>query len=230
MPLIFNSVTRFYEQIGRRRTHVSNPTQLDSLECIFIGPQELATGFVPLDLARHPDFPGMQCSGWDIINKEALMAEARARYSGKFAAGAGLYVGVPLITTSRHLGSVSWTTSYSTSPTQVATASYTVRYTAKGVTFKYLTNRRPTAGFDGDFVSQAQPYLGTENLQQFQTSLSFATGAPHFDASLGYGGFVSSSLSWRNDLTDLPVNDLGTGWYECSEIFLTSPYITSIVV
>jgi hypothetical protein len=230
VAIIFNSVTRFYEQIGRRRTHVSQSDQLDFLECIFTGPQELATGFMPLDLARHPDFPGMQCSGWEITNKEALMAEARARYSGKFAAGAGPYVGVPLITTSRHLGEVSWTTSYSTSSTQVATASYTARFTAKGVTFKYLSNRRPDPGFNGHFVSQAEPYLGTENLQQFQTSLSFATGAPSFSAALGYGGFVSSSLSWRDDLTDLPVNDLGNGWFDCAEVFLTSPYITSSVV
>ncbi len=230
MSLIFNSVTRFYEQIGRRQTHYANPTQLDTLECIFVGDQAGTSSVCPSDLAIHPEFQGMRCNGWNVVSKEALMAEVRAQYTGKLLAGSGPYTTPPLIMTSRHLGSVSWTTSLSVTAIQVKTVSYTVRYTAKGVTFKYLSNRAPTADFRGHFASQAEPYLGTENLQQFQTSLSFATGGPAFSAASGYGGFVSSSLSWRNDLTDLPVSDLGNGWFECSEVFLTQPYITSVVI
>jgi hypothetical protein len=229
MSIRLTNIGSFVEQVGRRREHRKR-NELDTLDCVFIGLAALASSVCPIDLAQHPEFPGMNCIGWDVVDKEATLAEVHARYTGKLLAGSGPFTTQPVISTSRHLGSVSWTTSYSTSSTQVATTSYTVRYTAKGVTFKYLTNRRPAADFDGNFLSQAQPYLGYENLQQFQTSLSFATGAPHFDASLGYGGFVSSYLSWRNDLTDLPVNDLDNGWFEVSEVYMTQAYINSVVV
>jgi hypothetical protein len=230
MPLIFNSVTQFVETIGRRRTHVSNPTQLDSLECIFTGPTELATGFVPLDLARHPQFPGMQCSGWTITNREALMAEARAQYSGKFTAGAGPYTTVPVITCQRHLGEVSYTDQFSTSAQQIETLSWTVRFTARGVTFKYLQNYRPDPNSNGLFASQAQPYLGTENVNRFTTGRSFETGVPSGSASTGFGGHVSASLVFTNDLTDLQVSDLANGWFEVQETFLTQPHINTSVV
>jgi hypothetical protein len=230
MSVIFNSVTQFIEQIGRRRTHVSKPDQLDSMECIFIGPQALATGFVPLDLARHPDFPGMQCSGWEITNKEALVAEARARYSGKFAAGAGPYTTAPIITCQRHLGEVSYTNQFSTSAQQIETLSWTVRFTARGVTFKYLQNHRPDPNFNGVFASQAQPYLGTENINEFTTGRSFETGAPTGSALTGFGGHVQASLVFTNDLTDLQVTDLATGWFDISEIYLTQPHINTQVV
>jgi hypothetical protein len=230
LPLIFNSVTKFVETIGRRRTHVSRPDQLDSLECIFTGPVELATGFVPGDLARHPEFPGMQCSGWEITNKEALMAEARARYSGKFAAGAGPYTTSPIITTSRHLGEVSYTNQFSTSAQQIETLSWTVRFTARGVTFKYIQNFRPDPNFNGLFASQAQPYLGTENLNEFTTGRSFETGAPTGGPLTGFGGHVAAQLVFTNDLTDLQVSDLGTGWFEVQETFLTQPHINTQVV
>jgi hypothetical protein len=229
MPLIFNSVTQFYEQIGRRQTHYSNPITLDTLECIFVGDATGTSSVCPSDLAIHPEFPGMRCSGWNIVSKEALMAEVRAQYSGKLLAGSGPYTTPPLITTSRHLGSISYTTSRSTTPIQVQTASYTVRFTAKAVEFKYLTNRLPSSGFDGNFASQAAPYLGTENLQTFQTALSFATGAAVFSAALGYGGYVVSTLTWHNDLSNLQVEDLGNGWFSVSEVYMTQPYINTSI-
>jgi hypothetical protein len=237
MPLIFNSVTRFIETIGRRRTHVSRPDQLDSLECIFTGPTELATDFVPGDLARHPDFPGMQCSSWEITNKEALMAEARARYSGKFAAGAGLYVGVPLITTSRHLGSVSWTTSANTSSTttvggviitafELVLTSFAARFTLKSATFKYLTNRAPAPDFDGRFLSEATPYLGMDNFLQFTTARTYAPGIPPSALIRN----LNQTLVFENDLTDLQVNDLGNGWFDVSEVYMTQALINSSLI
>lgn len=223
MSVIFNSVSQFVEQVGRRRTHRSNPTQLDTMDCVFIGPSVLATGFVPLNLAIHPEFPGMQCSGWEITDKEALAAEVRASYTGKLNGGSGLQTTAPVITTSRHLGAISFSSSNSISATQIATTGWAFRYTAKGVTFKYLTNLRPAPGFVGNFADQAEPYLGYENLQSFRTSLSYSAGAPST-------GYTQATLSWHNDLTDLPVNDLGNGWFDCAEVYMTQVYVNSQVM
>ncbi len=97
------------------------------------------------------------------------------------------------------------------------------------MTFKYLKNRKPADAYNGIFSSEADSYLGVENLQQFQTARSFETGAPSGSAASGYGGHVSSTVAFTNDLTDLSVNDLGNGWWEVSEVYMTQPHVTSTV-
>jgi hypothetical protein len=227
MPLLFNSVKTFVEQVQRRRTHKSNPLQLDTVECIFTGPDGTVTTSVPGDLAQHPEYTGMRCTSWDIVRQVAECAEYRAQYTGKLNAGSGPYVGPPLIKRSRHLGEVSYSTSASVTSTQIKTTGFTVRFTAFGVTFTYLSNRLPAANFAGNFAGPAGAYLGTDNLTQFQTGLSYATGAPTFDAGLGYGGYISTTLVWSNDLTDVQVDDQGNGWWQISEIFLTQPHLNT---
>lgn len=223
MPVIFNSITQFVETVGRR-TVQSKRNSLDQMTCIFTGPNANALGFLPFNGTPHPQYPLMLCENAEITNRGALVAEVRVSYVGKLkGAPSGVYITAPDITRSQHLGSISYTTSYSNSPVQIATASYTIRYTAKAVTFKYLTNHAPAADFAGNFVSQAQPYLGVENVKKFISALSFSTGSAD-------SGYLETNLIMENDLTDLGVNDLDNGWYEVSEVYLTQPLLNTSIV
>jgi hypothetical protein len=241
MPVLFNSITQFIEQVDRRREHKSNPTQLDSLDCVFVGPAAIASNVCPADLAVHPMFTGMRCIGWTVVDKVALTAEVHAIYTGKLLAGSGPFTTPPLITTSRHLGSISWTTSANaTSPTitvgqqtitskTLVVTSYTARFTLKSATFKYLTNRAPSPDFKGRFVSEANPYLGMENFVKFTTACAYSGGtiAPTDGV---WGGTLDQTLLFENDLTDLQVNDLGNGWFEVSEVYMTQALLDSQLI
>ena len=223
MPVIFNSITQFIESVGRR-TVQSKRNSLDQMTCVFTGPNAMALGFLPFNGTPHPQYPLMLCENAEITNRGALVAEVRVSYVGKLkGAPTGVYLTVPDIVRSRHLGSISYTTSYSNSPIQIATASYTVRYTAKAVTFRYLTNQPPVADFAGNFVAQAQPYLGVENAKKFISALSFSTGSPD-------SGYLQTVLIMENDLTDVTINDLDNGWYEISEVYLTQPFLNTSIV
>jgi hypothetical protein len=227
MSITLVNINTFIESIGRR-TVQEKLNSLDTLDCVFIGPAAIANAFLPLPRARHPQYPLMFCSRAEITSKDAALAEIHCSYVGKLAgAPNGIYVTTPDIHLSSRIGSISYTTTYSTSPIQLATASYTVRYTAKSVSFKYLTNQsNPRARF----ASQATPYLGTTNLLTFQSApLSYSTGTGVLIAGV-WGGYLNNTLVWQNDLTDFEVNDLDNGWYEITETFTTQPYVNSQVV
>jgi hypothetical protein len=223
MSVIFNSVNQFVEAVGRR-TVQEKPNSLDQLECIFTGPSALAIGFLPKPKSRHPVYPMMYCSRSEILAKEALVAEVRVSYVGKLSgAPNGVYITTPDVSRSRHLGSVSFTTTVSLSPILLATTSYTVRYIAKAATFKYLTNQAPAANFAGNFVAAAAPLLGSTNVQSFRTSLAYATGAPS-------SGYMQASMVFEGDLVSVDVDDLDNGWFQVSEQYLTQALVNTEVI
>lgn len=98
---------------------------------------------------------------------------------------------------------------------------WSARYLAKAVTFKYLTNQRPLPGFGGNFSGQAEPYLGTESLQQWRTGITTSTDG---------NGIVTSTPTFENDLVDLQVTDLDNGWFEVSEVYQTVGFVTSSIL
>jgi hypothetical protein len=227
MPIIYNSVTQFVETIGRRAVQ-EKPNTLDTLDCIFTGPAELALSFLPRPKTPHPEFPLMYCQRAEILSRAALVAEVKTSYIGKLAgAPSGIYATAPEIQRNSRTGSISYTTTYSTSPIQLATASYTIRYTAKSVSFKYLTNHpNPPA----KFASAATPYLGTTNLLTFQSApLVYSTGTGVLIAGV-WSGYLNNTLVWQNDLTNFGVYDLDNGWYEVTENYTTQPHVNSSVV
>jgi hypothetical protein len=228
MPVLFNSITQFIESVGRR-TVQEKLNSLDQIDAIFTGPSAYAQAFLPAPRSPHPQFPLMYCARAEITAREGLVAVVSTSYVGKLAgAPGGLYIGAPDIDCSRHIGSISYTTSVSVSPIQIATYSYTVRFTAKAVTFKYLTNKVPPPGFDGYFVTQAQPYLGVENLTTFKTAIVYSTGAPEPIPGL-YEGYLTNTLVFDNDLTNVGVQDLDNGWYQVAETYQTQAYINPLL-
>jgi hypothetical protein len=236
MPVLFNSVTEFVESVGERITQ-EKPSTLDTIEAIYTGPSAKALAFLPLPKTPFlPEFPLMYCARSAITKQVALAAEVRVSYVGKLTGtGSAVVITPPEVNQSRHLGSISYTTSVAGAPVTIATdefterytvlttISYTVRYTALGVTFRYLTNRQPPGHFSGNFVSQAQPFLGTDNIQSFRTAFS---AQPFVPAT----GYLSSQLVFENDLVSVDVQDLGTGWYSVGETFLTQALINTQVL
>jgi hypothetical protein len=223
MPLIFNSVTQFIEAIGRRTVKDKRNT-LDRIDCIFTGDSAGALDFLPANGTPHPSFPLMYCEKAQIVTEAALMAEVRVSYIGKLIGSpSGIYRTTPDINRSRHLGSVSYSTTQSIATWLLSNTSWVVRFTAKGVSFRYLTNEVLPSDFDGYFAVQAEPYLGVENVQSFRAGLSYAAGGPA-------SGFVQATLVYNNELVDLSVQDLDNGWYDVTESYITQAYADTVIV
>lgn len=237
MPLVFNSITQYHEQIGRRRTHKSDPSQLDSLDCIFIGPAHSADTVCPSDLARHPEFPGMQCTGWEVINKEAYTAEVRASYSGKLIGAGSIAFTDAKMSTSWHEGSISWTTltgNYQVDQnggqpfgvveyranmkTFYVSTSFSCRFTTRAVTYVYLTNQKPAGGFLQRYAADSANYLGIENQQTFRT------GSSSSDSDIG---LVTAWLVFESKMVDCQIVDQKNGWFQVTEVYTTQAYINS---
>ena len=224
MAVFFNSVSSFVEAVGRRTTNDKRNT-LDRITTIWTGPSAGALAFTPANGTPHPEFPLMLCEKSSILAMAGLVAEVRVDYIGKLAGGSdtGIYRTTPDINRSRHLGSISYSTTASLSDILLATTSWVVRFTAKSVSFRYLTNEVLDPDFDGYFVSEATPYLGVENVVAFRAGLSYATGAPS-------SGYVQSTLTYENVLDSLNVEDQDNGWYTVTENFITQAYIDTEVV
>jgi hypothetical protein len=223
MPVIFNSISEFVEAIGRRTTADKRNT-LDRITCIFTGPSALALGFLPANGTPHPSFPLMYCERSSILAMAALVAEVQVSYIGKLVGSpSGIYRTAPDINRSRHLGSISYSTTQSLSAVMLATTSWVVRFVARGVSFRYLTNQNLPPDFDGYFATEAAPYLGVENVESFRAGLSYATGAPS-------SGYMQSSLIYQPDLVDLSVDDQDNGWFFVTESYMTNAYVNTAIV
>jgi hypothetical protein len=221
VSLIFNTVSEFVETVGRRTTRDKVNT-LDRISTVWTGPSALAIDFLPANKTQHPQFQLMYCERAVIGAQVGLTADVNVDYVGKLS-GIGIYRTTPDIDRSRHLGSISYSDTQSLSAVTLATTSWVVRFTARGVSFRYLTNQNVPADFDGYFATQAAAYLGVENVETFRAGLSYATGAPS-------SGYINSTLVYQNDLVDLSVKDLDNGWYELVEQYLTQAYINSQIV
>lgn len=223
----FSTVTRFYEQVGRRQVH-KKPNELDTLDCVFIGPSSLASYTVPADLAIHPDFPSMVCIGWEIINREALIAEVRVSYSGKLTTH-GVYYTEPEISTEWHETTLGWSTSImqNTYPQYVdfrnpgpitvvtITINYLMKYTAKSISFRTLTNEKPAPGLNSLYSGQIDSWLGVLNEQFFING--FRQKKTDFAAKIG--------LTYQNDQVNHAVRYLDNGVWEETETYQTRAYI-----
>jgi len=102
--IIFNSVTAFVEQVGRRLQW--RYAELDNMICVYIGPQASALAFKPKINSRHPQYPLMFVTDSSITNKEALVAEVSVTYAGIIqTSGASSYITPPVTTESPVQGS-----------------------------------------------------------------------------------------------------------------------------
>jgi hypothetical protein len=238
MPLIFNSVKTFVEQIGRRRAHKSKGTELDTMQCVYTGPTALVSKFIPLDGTPHGEFPFMISTGWDTKIGPASQSELIVDYVGKFQ------VGQVLENFSYHEGSISWSTYVgpvsrvivprgvvsvpyqapsvaNPNPqtvfiiqevldTSYMTKSYVCRFTAKTCTHS-IVSRSPGGAPSGGAAITAQT--------------TFTTGA---SLSKNLFGLVSATLNFEEH-DDESVTDLGNGWFEVSVTSTMLPVIDSTV-
>lgn len=102
--IIFNSVTAFVEQVGRRL--VWKWAELDNMICIWVGPQASALEFKPQINSRHPQYPLMFVTDSSITYKEAGVAEVSVTYAGIIqTSGKTPYYTQPVVSTSPVQGS-----------------------------------------------------------------------------------------------------------------------------
>jgi hypothetical protein len=236
MPIVFNSITQFVEQVGRRRLHRSRNTDLDTMTCIFTGPTSAVAGQIPRDRTPHPEYPFMTSTAWTVKDGEGpMVSELTIDYVGKFESG-------PTLTNTQwHEGSISWssyvrqisrtyTPGFTETPMDYAgrptgpqinvqpvytlgylTLSYTCRYVIKSIISKYLSR-----GQDG-YISKG---IGTpEVLNQ----VTFITGASTANDKFGT---VTASLSFKESTSE-QINDLGNGWFEVEVATTLLPVISS---
>lgn len=240
MRAILTNVLAFVEQPGRRVIQQKR-NSLDTLDAIFIGPTSQELNNMPAWGSRHRSFPFMTCETAEVTSREGGLSEIHAHYVGKIFSNTSVIVTTPVISTSWHEQSLSWTTNtakvdHVISPAVYAPAidihrfpdhlltpavhtlgylmiSYAMRYTSKAVTFKYLTNVRPVTGdaFNGTFAAAATGFLGLRNYD-VQAMASSVTLDPA-------QALIAEPIQ-LDSLTDVQVNDLDNGWFECSEVYM----------
>jgi hypothetical protein len=236
MPVLFNSVDQFVEQVGRRRVHKRKSTELDSMDCIFTGPKNLVSSAIPLDGTPHPTYPMMTSTGWEVTEKEALYCELRISYTGKFQ------LGVPLISQSWHEGSISWS-SYIGQVSKAISPGYTVppQYGPTGMQITagavipantgigYLTisyaARFTIEVISTTYLTQNPGTLTPKQLASVTHMTQWTTGAA---LSNNKFGTVVSTLEFENHV-DETVTDLGNGWFEDTYVANILPVINSTV-
>src|ERR1700746_1556279 len=159
--IIFNSVTAFVEQVGRRLQW--KYAELDNLLCTYIGPSASALQFKPPINSAHPSYPLMFVTDSSITNKEAGVAEVTVTYAGIIqTSGASSYITPPITTESPVQGSRDFVDLFITPtgvPTMVfnpggfgttveqlynvTTRNVTVRYVGRQCSVRYQSYPRP---------------------------------------------------------------------------------------
>jgi hypothetical protein len=236
MSIIFNSVTDFVEQVGRRRVHKSKTIDLDTMSCVFTGPTWRVGQYIPRDRTPHPDFAFMTSTGWSVRDIEAGVSELSIDYVGKFESG-------PIMTdTQWHEGSISWssyvgqiartytpgfTSLPATGPTgeligatiiidpQVAigylTLSYLCRYVVSSIISRYLS--RGGSGFVNEGIGDPQ----------VTNQVRYITGANSANDKFGS---VTAELVFEKTVNE-QISDLGNGWFVVEVTTTLVPVIQS---
>jgi hypothetical protein len=241
MPIIFSTVRQFEEQINRRREHKSQANELDTIETVFTGQSIGADGFLPHDLATHPQYPFMLCCGWNVVDKEALMCEIHVSYVGK------MDLSGRMVSTSSHEGSISWTT-YKQMVSKILTPRITVTQQDFGPGFTGGTFTGPgvvAATYSTSYlsVSYVCQYKVSSTKTQYLSRTpivgggfgaditvpiqkTYVTGASLSDNRLG---LVTAALKFQNELS-IENSDLGNGWFLVTETLVPTPYIDSTAI
>jgi hypothetical protein len=241
MSVILTNVQAFVEQVGRRRMHKRSAVELDTMDCVFLGPQALVSAAIPFDGAPHPIYPQMQSVGWEVTDREATLCEVRVSYVGKFQPG------VPLVSTSWAEGSISWTTFVSdlskilvpghagyaisqqtglngsisqgvwvpATPPVMSKAFLSVSYVSR---FRIETVTTTTLVRDGGSAGGAGGGAVSSNVV-------FPTGCSLSDNKFG---LATATLAFEA-ISNTKTADLGNGWTEVSVVGTMQPVINSTV-
>ena len=227
--MIFSTVTRYVEQVGRRIIQQRRGA-LDSVETVFNGPTETELLNTPAwGQPLLPDFPFMYCETANVARREAGISEIHATYVGKIRSQTDVISTPPIITPSWHEQELSWTNnenslghvgSYPAAAPPYHSVTRTCRYTGKAVTFKYLTNVRVPAV--GQFAGPAAGYLGIENQVTEISGIA--------DATAGVAMRLINVLAFTNDQINQSIDDQDNGWYLVSEVYMTRGRINSTLL
>jgi hypothetical protein len=241
MSVILTNIHGFVEQVGLRRTHKAKTTDLDTMECVFVGPTSLEANAYPVDGTPHGEFPMMRSTGWNFARKEAGLSELQVSYVGK------LWFGTPLVSAAWHQGSVSWTT-YTQQVSKVLQApwhtagqwyngfqivapanfpgafstsylsiSYVCYYMAATVTRSYLSMNPQGGGLESLGGPDPAVLGGVKNKIQYTTGCSLSDNRV---------GLVSATLEFIVK-SEISASAIGNGWYEVSETISNVPQIVS---
>lgn len=171
MPLntvIFNSVSQFVEQVGRRI--VSKWGELDQLTCIYNGPASGAIAFRPKVNSTHPNYPLMFVTDSGIRYIGSQVAEVEVTYTGILqTSGAKVYRTPPILSITPVQGSrdfeVQWYQEVSSQTIESAgqvvrypqwvygTQKENVRYVGSQVSIKYNMYPAKAVDFETPYYS-----------------------------------------------------------------------------
>jgi hypothetical protein len=247
--MIFNSITTFAEQVGRRRTHKQKSTELDTMSCVFVGPQAIVADFIPADGTPHHEYTFMRSTGWEVTDKVATQCELHIDYIGKFAQGP------PLISHSYHEGAISWTSfasqidkvlvpAWSTpavvfqgntivgpfrqsqvTSTAYLNLTYNCRFTGDITTRSWLTMNPPIPSTPAPYRSNNNLVSSPANPAGVRNLTIYITGASKANDKFG---LVTAQLTFNNEV-NTTITDMGNGWYEVVEVTTVKPFIATTV-
>jgi hypothetical protein len=234
--IIFNSISRFVEQVGRR--YVWKYAELDNLTSIWTGPTSGALGFKPRVGDRHPDYPLMFCTDSQITNREALVSEVTATYEGIIQTrGQSFYITPAVTTESAVQGSRDFQifVTVMTSPTKYAldasghpiagyslpalynygTQTQTVRYVGTQCSVRYQAYPRPTG------LHYSSLGMGRVKWHILSTTLGpisiAGTGVTHDQIPPPQAGYLGVPPLIAANL-GVELEQRGQ-WYNCTEIY-----------
>jgi hypothetical protein len=242
--IIFNSVTAFVEQVGRRLQW--KYAELDNLLCTYIGPSASALQFKPPINSAHPSYPLMFVTDSSITNKEAGVAEVAVTYAGIIQTkGASSYVTPPITTESPTQGSRDFVNLFIT-PTgfaglvfgpgglgaqyeqiySVTTRNATVRYLGRQCSVRYQSYPRPSGlKYSSLGISRVKWTVLSVTYGASSTVTAAVTGANAQQViSLNYGQ-LTGQLPQQTGVPPLYAANLGVEieqrgqWYNCVETY-----------
>ena len=243
--IIFNSVTAFVEQVGRRLQW--KYAELDNLLCTYIGPSASALQFKPPINSAHPSYPLMFVTDSSITNNEAGVAEVSVTYAGIIrTSGASSYLTPPITTESPVQGSRDFVNLFIT-PTgfaglvygpggvgaqfeqvySVTTRNVTVRYVGRQCSVRYQAYPRPTG--------LKYSHIGLSRVQWTVLSITYGASSTVVSAITSSNAQQIFDVNYLQSTGQLPSPNVGVPplyaanlgmeieqrgqWYNCTEIY-----------